>query len=319
MRKTFITFLFSLIVIANACAQSTTTSGSFICRLNNFIIYSFPNDDGEYPLYKLYALDPITKNKKLIDSLVTLNCWSKTSDSTLVYSKSNKFYLWNSKANVKKPFLYSDSFTKIIGLGFNNNLKTLILFDLDEKGKELTLNLYDNVQNNIFSQKITYNENEIEGVFPKIEVVNNYFVFSLQDKLYVLDLSKNNQELKLITEKCDGFALNEQKGILYYKFISDEKTSGNIIYFDLWKTANIDNALNEKIYNCVKSNLITININNRCIPLYLICDTPYIFNELKWQVLSEVVIYKDLELIVKLPYSEQKIDDKCFEWKWKNN
>ena len=40
-----------------------------------------------------------------------------------------------------------------------------------------------------------------------------------------------------------------------------------------------------------------------------------IFNGLKWQVSSEVVLYKDDELIVKLPFSKQKINDKCFEWK----
>ena len=289
--------------------------GSFICKMNRSILFSFTDDDGEFPFYSLYSLNTITSYKWLIDSQINLNCWAKTSDSTLVFSKSNKLFLWNSNTNVKTSFLTLNSFTRIIGIGFNNKSNNLIFFDLNDKNNVLKLNVFNKFNDKIFSQEIRINEVEIEGIVPKIGNIKDYFVFSVQDRLYVLDFSQRNPELKLVSDKCDGFALNEDKGILYYKFISDEETNGYMIYFEGWKTVAIDNVLNEKIYNCVKSNLYTTNIDNKYNILYLICDIPYIFNGLKWQVSSEVVLYKDDELIVKLPFSKQKINDKCFEWK----
>jgi len=321
MRRIIIFMFILLLAGIFSCAQTnksnknfTVQNGLFICRLNDCIIYSNTEHEDEYPLYNLYSLDPITNNKRLIDSLVTLNCWIKTSDSTLVYSKSDKLYLWNSNTKAKTPFPISYLFVKIIGIGFNRDLNYLILFDLDKKKQALTLTILDKFNYIKFKQMIEFNEIEMEGILPKIEAINNYFVFLIQDKLYMIDLSKKNPDFNIISDKCDGFALFEDKGIIFYKFISDEKTNGYIIYHDGLHTNIIDNLLNEKIFNCGRSDLITAKIMGKFVPIYVICDSPYIFSESKWEFLQNIVIYEDEKLIVKIPYYDGKVNKDSFEW-----
>jgi len=152
---------------------------------------------------------------------------------------------------------------------------------------------------------------EIEGVTPVLETSNNFFIFSVQDKLYTIDSKK--LEFKFVSSKCDGYAQNNGK-IIYYKFITDERTEGYSIDLFTRENRSIDNSLNEKIFNCEKSFLFTANIDNNFIPTYTICNKPYLWVNNKWKIVSEVLVYKDNKLTVKIPFEGSVIKDNYFQW-----
>lgn len=287
--------------------------GLFICRLADNIIYSYPDEEGEYPMYKLYSLNLANNKKTLIDRSITLNCWVKTSDSTLVFAISNRLYTWNSNTNLKGPFLHSTIFNNIIAIGYNQDLRKIVVFNIDRKNT-LTLKVFDEFNNNIFNQKVKLNPLELEGVSPKIESTKSFFIFSVQDKLYIIDLSEVIPNLKLISNKCDGFALNEDNSILFYKFIFDERTTGYLTILGKLTTDTIDKKLDEKIYNCSKSNLFYAQINGKNIPAYLVCNIFYMFSKFKWDVSSDFIIYEDEKLKVSLLRTEGVVDENSFEW-----
>jgi hypothetical protein len=306
-----ISFYLSLILLININSrpqlagfnkESKIQEGSFICRLDENIIYAWTQDEGEYVLYNLYSLNLETADKILIDSLVSPNCWTKVSDSLMVYTKSNKFYLWNSNTGMSVPLLQPQPFNEIVGLNYISKSGLLAVFDFDYEENLMRLTVIDNL-GYTFSVKIEVNENELEGISPIIESVKEYLVFSIQDKLYVLNLQHGDLDVKLISDGCNGFALYEDKGVLFYKFVSELKNEGSIIYFEGWETNPADKSLEEKIIRCISMGPFTSLVNKRFIPLYIICGKPYILSDFKWQEASDAVIYKDDVLTVKYPQS----------------
>jgi len=298
----------------NAEEAKQVQNASFICRMNEYMIYSTTLDEGEYPLHRLYALSFKTNEATLIDSMITGNCWSQTSDSALLYAKSGKLFLWNANTGTKSPFMPSSTFDEIIAIGFIHDLSYLVLFDFNPKKNKLRLNVFNRLNQNIFNRNLEIQFAEVEGIYPVIESVNEYLVFSVQNHLFLLDVKSSEPVLKSVSDKCDDFSIYEDKGILFYKFISDEKTSGFISFFEDLNVVGIDPLLDEKIYNCVKSDLFSIQNKDRKTPLYLICGMPYIFSDSKWHSLNEVILYQDEQLLIKLIDHKGNFNDRDFEW-----
>ena len=99
----------------------------------------------------------------------------------------------------------------VIGVSYNKNASTLLLVQINNKTNELFIKILNSRKQITFSQKIIVNEMEMEGLTPVIETSDNFFVFKVQDKLYTIDSRK--LELKLISSKCDGFALKNDEVI----------------------------------------------------------------------------------------------------------
>lgn len=297
--------------------KSSIQVGDFVCRINNCLVFSNTNDDGEYASFTIYYLDLITGNKKIIDSQLTYTNWVKLSDSVLAYIKSDKLFFWNSNTKKKSVYIDSKSFSNIIGLGFNQKNKVFLLVEANYKNNMLRINIINEQNKIIFNYQIEYNSEEAEGIYPRIQAIANYFVMMVQDKLYMVDLTNTKPSQKLISDRCDDFAINDTLGILYYKFFTDTKTEGYYLPFGKRKAEKITNILNDKISNCIESTLITANIDNILIPVYKVCNTSFIFSELNWNEIFDVIIYKDDKLTVRFPHLRNIIDDSSFEWNWK--
>lgn len=317
-----ITFIVSIFLLnvntytqnVNSNKEPYTQKGSFICRLSDNIIYYSTEEEEEFPAYKLHSLNILNNKCTLIDSLVPFNCWVKTSDSTILFAISNKLYIWNANTNLKEPFLHSIMFNDIVAIGYNRDVRKLIIFEFDIKGF-LKCKIIDEFSNNSsFDQKIELNISELEGVYPKIESTNNFFIFNVQNNLYVIEFSETSPILKLVSSKCDGFALNEENSILFYEFISNERTTGYLINLRELITDTIDKELDEKIFNCSKLNLFSSQINGKNIPAYLVCDNFYLFAGFKWLVSSDAIIYKDRKLKVSLLLTKDIFVENSFEW-----
>lgn len=321
--KSIISFIFIVFLInVNVFSLDTNSNidfniqkGLFMYKLNDNLIYSYTEEEGEYILYKLYSLNLVSNEKTLIDSSIKMNCCAKISDSTLLFAISNRLFKWNANTNLKEPFLHSFVFNDIIAISYNNENKKAVVFDVD-KNNNLTIKVFDEFNNNIFNKKVEVNPFEIEGISPKVESIKSFFVFLIQDKLYRIDLSNDNLQIKLISNKCDEFALNENNSILFYKFISDERETGFITVLDRFSmdSDSIDKKLDEKIYNCSNQKLYSTQINGKNIPAYLICNVFYVFSNNKWEESFDVIIYKDNKLKVSLPRNKGVIEENSFEW-----
>jgi len=138
----------------------------------------------------------------------------------------------------------------------------------------------------------------MEGVTPLIQTTNGFFIFSLQAKLFVVSTQKR-LEIKLISDKNDGFAI-DNAGVVFYKFVTDEKTEGYYLNFHNWLINKIDPSINAKIYNCEKSLLVTTTQKTKLIPCYIICGIPYVFSDKQWMVGTDFLLYSDKQLEIKL-------------------
>jgi len=316
MKQNIIVYLVCFLFVIESCGQNKNSSlvqnGTFNCRVNKYLVFS-ENErvDNEYPLYALKAINLDTKEKKILDNHLLAKC-IRVSESSIVYTKGRNLILRNLDLKSKSIYFNSKQDLDIIGISFNQNYTSILLVQANYKTNELLFSVIDKEKKIFFNQMIRFNNMEIEGLSPIIEDVANFFVFLVQDKLYVIDLKK--LELKLISEKCDTYALNET-GVLYYKFVTDEKTEGYFLQLSTWKTKKIDNHLNDKIYNCGKSSLFTAKINNKLTPFYIICDMPFVYSEYKWSVVSDVPIYKDSKVLVEFPFAKNKIKNTSFIWK----
>lgn len=299
----------------DANIKSSIQNGDFICRTNNRLVYSHTDDDGEYPLYTLNSLKLSTGDKEIIDSQLTVSNCVKLNDSTLGYTKSDKMFLWNSNTKKRSEFIASKKFSNIIGLGFNQKNKCILVVEANYKAHKVKINIFDERNRIIFDKQVEFNEMEVEGIFPKIESIENYFVLKEQYNLYVVDLKNTKPNLEFISDGCADFALNDTVGILYYKYITFRKIEEYFSPFGNRREIKTTNLLNEKINNCANLTLFTAIIDNKLIPGYLICGTSFVFSEQNWHSASEAVIYKDDKLIVKYPTSNQKMNDSSFEWK----
>jgi len=128
-----------------------------------------------------------------------------------LYNKDSEIILWNIEQNRKNVYYKTDKYMSVIGVSYNKNASTLLLVQINNKTNELFIKILNSRKQITFSQKIIVNEMEMEGLTPVIETSDNFFVFKVQDKLYTIDSRK--LELKLISSKCDGFALKNDEVI----------------------------------------------------------------------------------------------------------
>jgi len=291
--------------------NSHIESGMFVCRANQYLIYmqdEQPESEISSNTIKVVNLD---NNEILVLDKQIRNKCVNLSDTAILYNKESDLILWNIEKKRKIVYYKTNKNMSVIGFGYNKNASTLLLVQMNNKTNELFIKVLNSRKQITFSQKIKVNEMEMEGVTPVVETTGNFFVFKVQDKLYTIDSRK--LEHKLISNKCDGFALKNNE-VIYYKFITDEKTEGYAINLITGTNKKIDNSLNEKIYNCEKSFLFTANIDNDLIPTYIICNKPYMWVNNKWKIVSEVFVYKDNRLIVKMPLKRGIIMDNYFQW-----
>ncbi|MFZ4457313.1 MAG: hypothetical protein ACOYOT_13960 [Bacteroidales bacterium] len=233
------------------------------------------------------------------------------SDTVLLYIKGSDLMLCNLDLKRKTVYYKADKDMSIIGVSYNKKTSSLLLTQINFKTKELYVKILNSRKQIVFCQRIKVNDMEMEGVTPILGTSNNFFVFTIQDKLYTID--SKNLELKFVSSKCDSYALVNGK-VIYYRFVTDEKTEGYSINLSSRESKKIDNSLNERIYNCEKSFLFTANIDNNFIPTYTICNKPYLWVNNKWKIVSEFFVYRDNKLIVKMPLEKGVIKDKYFQW-----
>nr|WP_320059431.1 hypothetical protein [uncultured Bacteroides sp.] len=315
MKKYLFILLFCYVNVVCVFSQLSKNahieSGMFVCKANQYLIYMQNEQiDSEESIYTIKALNFNNNEKLILDRQIKNKCISM-SDTSILYIKDSDLILWNLELKRKIVYYKANKNTNIIGISYNNRTSSLLLAQLNFKTKELFIKILNNRKQITFCQKIEVNEMEMEGVVPVLETLNDYFVFLVQDRLYTIDSRK--LELNFISSKCDGYALKKDE-IIYYKFITDEKTEGYSINLTTKTNKKIDNSLNEKIYNCEKSFLFTANINDAPIPTYIIGNKSYLWVNNKWQIGSENLVYKDNNLIVKIPFEKNIIKDNCFQW-----
>lgn len=266
--------------------------------------------DSEDQTYAIKAIN-LNSNEKIVLGKQSKNKCVNMSDTAILYINCSNLMLWNLKSKSKVIYYKANKDMSIIGVSYNKNTSSLLLTQINFKTKELFIKILNGRKQIVFSRKVKVNEMEIEGVTPILDTSNNFFVFSVQDKLYTID--SQNLEFKLISNKCDSYALSNGK-VIYYKFITDERTEGYSIDLSTRESRKVDNSLNDRIYNCEKSSLFTANIDNNFFPTYIICNKPYLWVNNNWKIASEVLVFKDNKLIVKIPFENGVIKDKYFQW-----
>jgi len=285
--------------------------GIFVCRANQYIIYMENEQiDSEYPTYAIKAIN-LNSNEKIVLGKQSKNKCINMSDTAILYINGSNLMLWNLKSKSKVIYCKANKDMSIIGVSYCKNTSSLLLTQINFKTNELFIKILNGRKQIVFSRKVKVNEMEIEGVTPILDTSNNFFVFSVQDKLYTID--SKNLEFKLISNKCDGYALSNGK-VIYYKFITDERTEGYSIDLSTRESRKTDNSLNDRIYSCEKSSLFTANIDNVFFPTYTICNKPYLWVNNNWKIASEVLVFKDNKLIVKIPFEKGVIKDNYFQW-----
>ena len=266
--------------------------------------------DSETPTYAIKAIN-LNSNEKIVLGRQSKNKCVNVSDTAILYINGSDLTLWSFGLKRKVVYYKGNKDMSIIGICYNRNTSSLLLAQINFKTNELFVKILNRRKQIVFCQKVKVNEMEMEGVAPILNTSNNFFIFSVQDKLYTIDCK--SFELKFISNKCDSYALNNGK-VIYYRFVTDEKTEGYSIDLSTREVKKIDNLLNERIYNCEKSFLFTANIDNNYIPTYTICNKPFLWVNNKWKIVSEVFVYRDNKLIVKMPLERGVIKDDHFQW-----
>lgn len=286
-------------------------SGIFVCRANQYIIYMENEQiDSEDQTYAIKAIN-LNSNEKIVLGKQSRNKCVNMSDTAILFISGSNLMLCNLKSKSKAIYYKANKDMSIIGASYSKNTSSLLLTQINFKTKELFIKILNGRKQIVFSRKVNVNEMEIEGVTPILDTSNNFFVFSVQDKLYTID--SKNLEFKLISNKCDGYSLSNGK-VIYYKFITNERTEGYSIDLSTRESRKVDNSLNNRIYNCEKSSLFTANIDNILFPTYTICNKPYLWVNNNWKIASEVLVFKDNKLIVKIPFENGVIKDNYFQW-----
>ena len=310
--------LFTLLCFVNiVCVYSQLNnkvhveSGIFVCRANQYIIYMGNEQiDSEDSAFAIKAIN-LNSNERIVLGKESKNKCVNMSDTAILYINGSNLMLWDLKSKSKAIYYKANKGMNIIGVSYCKNTSILLLTQINFKTKELSVKILNGRKQIVFSRKIKVNEMEMEGVTPILDTSNNFFVFSVQDKLYTID--SKNFEFKLISNKCDGYALSNGK-VIYYKFITDERTEGYSIDLSTGESRKVDNSLNDRIYNCEKSSLFTANIDNKFFPTYTICNKPYLWVNNNWKIVSEVLVFKDDKIIVKIPFKNGVIKDNYFQW-----
>lgn len=317
--KTYLITLLILIVFTNGGQTQTQNknisvqTGSFVCKINEYIIFSENiNTDGENPLFNLKALSIRSKKSILIDHNLASSSCVGLSDSTIIYTNGNSIICWKSIHRGRDIYLSSELDHDIIGLGIDQGRNNILVVQVNYKKYEMLLKIISTkTKTTTFQQKIKLNEAEMEGITPSISTIDNYFIFLIQNKLYSIDSS--TPVLKLISSSCDAFALNN-KGLIYYRFISDENTEGYYFQLPSRQLSKIDNSLNDKIYNCKSSFMVTSHQDKSFLPYYIICGVPYVYSDYHWEIPKNVTIYRDHQVQVEFPITNNKVNESIFTY-----
>lgn len=284
--------------------------GSFVCRANQYIIYMESEIDSEYPTIAIKAIN-LNSNERIVLGKESKNTCVNMSDTAILYINGSNLMLWDLKSKSKAIYYKANKGMNIIGVSYCKKTSSLLLTQFNFKTEELFVEILNGRKQIVFSRKIKVNEMELEGVTPVLSVLDHFFIFSTQDKLYSID--SKNLEFKLISNKCNGYALSNGK-VIYYKFITDGRTEGYSIDLSTGESRKVDNSLNEKLYNCQRSSLFTANIDNIFFSTYTICNKPYLWVNNNWKIASEVLVFRDNKLIVKMPFENGVIKDDYFQW-----
>lgn len=320
---------FLLIILVLFCSYSLEAynvnknefvqKGVFSCKTNGLILFFETNSAGEEtPRYNLKAIDLRTnKQIRIANNLSCENCL-KITDDVIAYTDGKKIISYNLKSKEKYNLLQSDVGCYITGIGIDATGNKLLEIQVDYKRYQSLVKVINTkTKVTLFQQKIKLDENEMEGIMSLIQTTDGFFIFSLQNKLFYIPIN-SKPELKLISDKYDEYAINNT-GMIFYKFVTDETTEGYYLNFHNLVTNKIDPSLNKKISNCEKSFLITATHQNNLVPYYIICGIPYVFSNYQWKVETNVLIYYDQQVEIRLNrLGNNKIDESKFAYKLLN-
>ena len=287
--------------------------GIFGCSLDGYIVFfTDKNSNEESPTYEVKIID-LSSNKQTIiaQDLPFAHC-EKLSCYEFAYTNGTEIFCYNTHNKKIKSIAQAKNGNKITGFKGSSSNDSLSIFQVDYKTNKVFVNIISTKTNKVFFEKsISLNQNETENVFSTCYWVEDAFVFSLQDKLYSI-IFKNHPEFFEICNRLDGFAI-DNLNVVFYQFITDEKTEAR--FFNL-KTCEIstkiDQSLDQKIYDCSASNIITAVHNGKYTPYYVICNIPYLFIEKQWKKVTELILFEDNQL--KINYAEKNglIDETNF-------
>lgn len=318
MKAVFLFFLISAYILPNYQIPEVNKSEAdctFNFRLNSCMVYSHMDEEGEYPMYSIYSMNLQAGKKEIIDSAVMFNLCVKTSDSTMLYVKSDELFSWNSNTKKKSTFQASKKIPNIIGAGYNKNNRLILLAGADYKSSTVEINIIDDQKKVIFSSRIPFDEIESEGIIPHIESVADYLFVKVLYKLVMIDLRKRKPVQTEIADNCIEFAPDDTSGVLYYQFDEEGKSVEYYHSFGSRQTKRTAGTIKPDIFAGMGSYLLTANIDDKLVPVYLAYDTAFIFSDFKWNRVPSALIYKDNKLTIKLPYTKQKqVDMGFFQW-----
>lgn len=243
--------------------------GDFVCTIGKYLVYCQNSYDTEAIERKLQRLDirNYRSHSYCIDSTMTSNCL-KISDSALIYAKGRNIILWHVPQNAKYIYWHSKQNLPIVNLAQSRNRDYLMVSRIDYEAEEMLLTIMGKKMNILFEKKIKLNGMEIEGAIPISYAIESCFVILVQDKLYLIDCER--LKINLITNHCDVFTTSTHS-IIYYKFISDDKTRGYELIPSRNEIQEIDRSLEQSLYDCPLTWLFTSRVNDENIPIYYVC------------------------------------------------
>lgn len=283
--------------------------GDFVCTIGKYLVYCQNSDDTEANERKLQRLDVrnYRSHSYCIDSTMTSNCL-KISDSALIYAKGRNIILWHVPQNAKYIYWHSKQNLPIVNLAQSRNRDYLMVSRIDYEAKEMLLTIMGKKMNILFEKKIKLNGMEIEGAIPISYAIESCFVILVQDKLYLIDCER--LKINLITNHCDVFTTSTHS-IIYYKFISDDKTRGYELIPSRNEIQEIDRSIEQSLYDCPLTWLFTSRVNDENIPIYYVCGKAYRLEKHNWQEIPKIIIYQDKAISITVP-----IINGTFQYNW---
>ena len=284
--------------------------GDFVCTIGKYLVYCQNSDDTEAIERKLQRLDirNYRNHSYCIDSTMTSNCL-KISDSALIYAKGRNIILWHVPQNAKYIYWHSKQNLPIVNLAQSRNRDYLMVSRIDYEAEEMLLTIMGKKMNILFEKKIKLNGMEIEGAIPISYAIESCFVILVQDKLYLIDCER--LKINLITNHCDVFTTTSTHSIIYYKFISDDKTRGYELIPSRNEIQEIDRSIEQSLYDCPLTWLFTSRVNDENIPIYYVCGKAYRLEKHNWQEIPKIIIYQDKAISITVP-----IINGTFQYNW---
>lgn len=314
-------YLFQLMLIlfsflftnCDLMGEPITQKGIFGCILDGYMVF-FTNhsSDGESPYYDLKIMDLSTKTQKVIAQNLPISHCEKLSGCEFTYTNGIEIICYNTKDERSKSIVRANINNKIVGFKGTTWNDSLLVIEVDYKNnKALTKVLSIKAKIVLFEKTINLNKSEMEGILPICFWLKDAFVFSLQDKLYSIDFKKP-PEVVALCNHLDGFAI-DNLSIILYQFITDEKTEARYINSKTLEiSSNIDQSLDQKIYNCTSSNIFSALHNGKYVSYYIICSIPYLLVDNKWEKVQEVILFEDSQSKVSFTGKNGTIDKTNF-------